>query len=305
MYSLENINDFKIENIYCAGVFQNEIPKGLIGGFSDRVEAVFVNSGKLTITCNSKSYLCNSGTAAFFKSGEPHFIKPSSKEFTEYLAVSFSVLPDITFEFSNKITSLTVLQKLLVQSLCNLITSDNECNIALPSVFAENQVNALKLETTIKLLTVDMALNKDDLPPQNTRDAILFETAVKEMESKVLGQLSLDDLANKLDISLSHLKRIFAGFCDVGVHEYFMGLKIREAIKMLKNGSSVTETAELTGFNNQNYFSAAFKRIMGTSPKEYCSVKRKPVVTKTSHISKKETVSVERKKASDMPSYLL
>ena len=302
---LENIGDFNIEKIYAAGIFQNEKPSGVLSGFCDRVEAVFVNSGKLIVSCGAENYVCGSGTAVLFKSGESHYIKISDKEYTEYLAVSFSVSGVSSYNFTNKVTLLTVLQKQLVQSICNMILASGELNAGLPAVFTEDKSQALKLAATIKLLAVDVALNEDNLMPQNSRDAIIFQKALFEMESKVLEQLSLENLAEKLGISLSHLKRIFASFSDVGVHEYFMGLKIREAIKMLKGGHSVTETAELTGFNNQNYFSAAFKRIVGVSPKEYCGVRRKNVQPKAVATKKESKPVLEKKTSSDMPSYLL
>lgn len=305
MYSLESVKDFKIDSVYSAGVFQNEKPEDSLNGFSDRIEAVFVNSGKLRVVCDSKSYLCSSGTVAFFKPYELHYIKLLDDEYTEFLAVSFSVLPDSQFEFFNKVTSLNILQKQLVQSICNTVIANNEANILLPQVFTNDTAKALKLSATIKLLAVDIAVNEDNIVSQNTRDSLVFEKAVSEMKNNLFGQLSLEELAKELDVSLSHLKRVFASFADVGVHEYFMGLKICEAIKMLKNGVSVTETADTMGFNNQNYFSSAFKRIVGTSPKEYTTVKKKVTINKTKVYLKPETVVKEKKTASDMPSYLL
>ncbi len=302
---LENTEDFNIEKIYAAGIFQNEKPADALCGFCDRVEVAFVNSGKLMVSCGAENYVCGSGSAVLFKSGEAHYIKLSEKEYTEYLVVSFSVCKDFSYTFSNKVTSLNVLQKQLVQSICNMILASGELNELLPSVFKEDKSFALKLAATIKLLVVDLALNEDNMMSQNSRDALLFQKALREMEFKVNEQLSIEDLANKLGISLSHLKRIFASFSDVGVHEYFMGLKIREAVKLLRSGHSVTETAELTGFNNQNYFSAAFKRIVGVSPKEYCNVRHKRAQPKAV-ATKKESKPVSTKRAaSDMPSYLL
>ena len=41
------------------------------------------------------------------------------------------------------------------------------------------------------------------------------------------------------------------------------------AIDLLESGESVTTVAERTGFNNQSYFSKAFKRETGKTPSEY------------------------------------
>ncbi len=305
MRILDNINDFTIESICAAGVFQNEKPDGFLSGFYDRIEVIFVNSGKLTVTSGGKCYECTAGSAALFKSGEIHYIKLLANEYTEYLFVSFSLSKGAKFNFDSKIIALSVLQKQLVLNICNRILESGAYNTTIPTVFMDDSLEALRLASTLKLLMVDMTSNEKELMPLITRDAVLLQNAVNEMEYKVLEQLSLEALANKLDISLSHLKRIFAYFTDVGVHEYFMCLKICKAIEMLKSGMSVTETAEKTGFNNQNYFSAAFKRIVGISPKEYCTVKKKITSQRVVVTSVKSNSVPEKKPASDMPSYLL
>ena len=306
MNSIKVNKGFRIESICAAGIFQNEKPAELSRGFCDRYEMLFVNSGKLIVTCGGTVYECTAGTAALFKAGEIHFVKPSAKEYTEYVYISFSVSGDVLNGMGSIVTPLTVLQKQLVLSICNQITLNGEYNVLLPKIFENDSVEALKLSLNLQLLSVDISSNKNKLFESQSKDAVLFNQAVEEMRNKVFSQISLESLADKLDVSLSHLKRIFAGFTDVGVHEYYMQLKICKAKELLKEGDSVTETAEKTGFNNQNYFSAAFKRIVGVTPKEYCSVKKRAnVPTKTVGINKKETVFKDTKPTSDMPSYLL
>ena len=55
----------------------------------------------------------------------------------------------------------------------------------------------------------------------------------------------------------------------MGVTSYFTNIKIRRAMTYLKEGKSVKETAVLLGFDDQNYFSTVFRRIVGQSPTEY------------------------------------
>ncbi len=307
---LEIKDNLKIENIYAAGVFQDEKPTEFLNGFNDRVEAVFVLSGKLTVAAETNIYECNAGTAAIFAPGEIHYISLSQKEYTEYLLVSFSASGE-DLSYLNSVTALSVLQKQLVLSICNQISADNEYNVLLPSVF-EDEFASSKLAATLELLALEISSNKTAISPFKKRDALLFEQAVAEMQNNVLSKLSLEELAGELEISLSHLKRIFASFTDVGAHEYFMVLKIRKAIELLQSGHSVTETAKLTGFNNQNYFSAAFKRITGAQAKDYCSVKKRKATRKTENITKPtRTVKANsapapaKKPSSDMPNYLL
>ena len=83
----------------------------------------------------------------------------------------------------------------------------------------------------------------------------------------------------------------------MGVHEYLTLLKITNAKTLLKCGESVTKTAEICGFANQAYFSAAFKRVTGLSPKEYAPQKEKAPRQAQKVAAKKQEKA--------LPSYLL
>ena len=52
----------------------------------------------------------------------------------------------------------------------------------------------------------------------------------------------------------------------MGVHEYFLSMKIEDAKIMLAHGETVAKIASRLGFYNPNYFSAVFKREIGISP---------------------------------------
>lgn len=131
-----------------------------------------------------------------------------------------------------------------------------------------------------------------------SRDIALFSNAIEVLNEYVEGKISVEELAEELSISLSHLKRIFSAYAGVGAHDYFNLLKICKAKELLLDGESVTLTAEKTGFANQAYFSAAFKRIAGVSPKDFAGdfVKRRPVGR-----TKIET----EKRRRNLPEYLL
>lgn len=151
----------------------------------------------------------------------------------------------------------------------------------------------LNAQKTLELLFLNITLSNNFIVPSESNSASLFKEAIKILKNNIDSSISVDELANKLGISLSNIKRLFAKYSDYGVHDYFNLLKINRAKSLLKDGYSVTETAALTGFANQAYFSAAFKRITGVSAKEFLTVRTRAASPK------KE----ERK--SDLPSYLL
>ena len=58
---------------------------------------------------------------------------------------------------------------------------------------------------------------------------------------------------------------------DKSLVEYITMLRMRSAIKLLENNDGITvcEIAKSVGYADQYYFSRAFKKHTGYSPKEY------------------------------------
>ena len=93
------------------------------------------------------------------------------------------------------------------------------------------------------------------------------------MKENIHDDLSIDDIAKKCNFSSAYIKKIFAEFSDCGIHTYFIKLKIKEAIVLLKSGLSVGEVSEKLSFSNANYFAMCFKREMGASPTKYLKIR--------------------------------
>ena len=98
--------------------------------------------------------------------------------------------------------------------------------------------------------------------------AKLFKNAVNYMNENLHLPLKIRDIAEKCCISSTGLKKIFMDYAGLGVHKYFLRLKVNRAITLLANGNSVSDTSESLGFSSQAYFSAAFKRETGILPSE-------------------------------------
>lgn len=170
----------------------------------------------------------------------------------------------------------------------------------------ESLARSLEEEERYPLLTLLLLgfLKTAPLSPfKKSGDAILFFEAAERLEKDLLNAPSAEALAEEMGLSLSKLKRLFARFAGMGAHEYLTDRRIALAKQYLKEGRSVTETADLCGFANQAYFSAAFKKNVGRSPKEYLA---KPIAEKTVKPPKPRAKKAEKpQKKSDMPSYLL
>lgn len=88
------------------------------------------------------------------------------------------------------------------------------------------------------------------------------------MNSNIHTRTKVSDIAKSFNVSESTLKRIFGKFTGIGVHHYFVQLKMKTATELLQNGVSVGSVSEKPGFSSPGYFSAAYKRETGINPSE-------------------------------------
>jgi AraC-type DNA-binding domain-containing proteins len=80
------------------------------------------------------------------------------------------------------------------------------------------------------------------------------------------NQISLDELTEKSSLSMPYMCKIFKKYTGSTIIEYIHQLRCQRALSLIEGGYSITDAALSVGFNDSNYFSRIFKRIMGTSP---------------------------------------
>ncbi len=78
------------------------------------------------------------------------------------------------------------------------------------------------------------------------------------------------DIAAAAGFSPNYLSRKFREAAGIGVHDYLVFVRLREAaLELVNTGESVTEIALRCGFSDSNYFKDAFKKKYGMTPREY------------------------------------
>ena len=98
----------------------------------------------------------------------------------------------------------------------------------------------------------------------------LVEAAVGIIQEEFPFLEGLDELAERLEVSKSHLIRTFTKQTGVSPGRYITHMRVEYA-KLLLRGEdpSIAYVAEASGFANANYFAKVFRRETGMSPSEY------------------------------------
>jgi AraC-like DNA-binding protein len=96
------------------------------------------------------------------------------------------------------------------------------------------------------------------------------QQACEIIEQNLNQPMDMKELAANLYVSYSWFRKVFKEQTGLAPSEYHLNLRIKKAEELIcDTNQTVRQISEELGFNNQNHFSALFKRKTGTSPLNY------------------------------------
>lgn len=106
------------------------------------------------------------------------------------------------------------------------------------------------------------------------------DTILRYVDAHYGERIKLDDFVELLHINKYYICRIFRQHTGKTLLDYINLVRIQKATELLiSTNRSITDIAFLTGFQDINFFSRMFKRIMGISPTELRKRHRQKVQT--------------------------
>lgn len=248
------------------------------GEVHDFWECMYVLNGDVQVSGDERIYALTKGDIIFHKPMELHKFTVTGIDGADVFIFSFKMGGSLKKHFENKVFSLSWEQKRTVDDLISFaqkeikrfgVSEDDFPYHAflMPSDFSRIYLQRLSLY--ICQLFLSLADYDDVSPSVYNSETELFKKAVTFMTENISANPSTEEIARYCNTSLSGIKRLFSKYGGMGVHKYFLSLKLNAALKLLKSGRSVTEVTEEMNFSSQSYFSTAFKREIGKNPSEF------------------------------------
>lgn len=105
---------------------------------------------------------------------------------------------------------------------------------------------------------------------QNTSVALYIQKAAEYIAYNYSQKMTVHDMAEYIGISRSQLYRVFMESYQKSPEKFILEYRIGQACQLLKNSQlSIGSIGYSVGFEDSLYFSRAFKKIKGISPREY------------------------------------
>jgi AraC family transcriptional regulator len=109
-----------------------------------------------------------------------------------------------------------------------------------------------------------------EITKARTRDAARLRRVCDYMHAHLGEEVSLQDLAKVAYVSRFHLIRIFKQTYGETPYQHLTRLRIERAQRLLAtNDTPIRQIALDCGSTNQTHFAAAFRRLVGLSPRAY------------------------------------
>lgn len=100
--------------------------------------------------------------------------------------------------------------------------------------------------------------------------SLIVKQAVDYINLNFDQEVSLTLIAEKINVSPSHLSKKFKKEIGMTVTEFINTKRMKQAKVLLEKGeSSITDIAILSGFDDPGYFTFVFRKLEGMTPREY------------------------------------
>ncbi|MBQ8145062.1 MAG: AraC family transcriptional regulator [Butyricicoccus sp.] len=136
--------------------------------------------------------------------------------------------------------------------------------------FGFSRVKQMLLEhMLIQIKRVQMAQFESRTPEPTWKDEMV-DAVLGMIESDLSLSYDFNKIAKSQNITTSYFRSIFKSITGLSPIEYLNRVRILRALDLLQTTElPITEIALKVGFNDPNYFSRLFKRILGYSPRHF------------------------------------
>lgn len=168
-------------------------------------------------------------------------------------------------DFFGKVTPIRKTSKSRIDDRINLF---NELLSALESGFSTQNLNYANL--CLNNLLASFFYVETYRTVKGHKSSNPVDQSVLFMQKNIHKNLKVSDFAKEVNLSESHLSKLFRNKTGSSPLDYFINLKMQEAIRLLTGQPlKIKEVANILGYNDPYYFTRIFTKQIGSSPASF------------------------------------
>lgn len=170
---------------------------------------------------------------------------------------------------------ITDLKELINQSVTNtlLIEMNQKFQflfqqmITLTEQESSDTTNSVVMHAVLSLLLNEIA-TKNYINIETTIPNTISEKCTAYIADHITEPISVETIAKKLNVSVSHLAHSFKKQMNISIHQYILKKKLVIAHHKIMDGQPATQAAIECGFNDYSGFYKQFKKMFNKAPSD-------------------------------------
>lgn len=269
-------------------IFYMEFSKSFCyeGERHDFWEMVYIDKGEMICTADRNRFVLKSGEMTFHKPNEFHNLSGNDRDAPNASILTFQCRSRAMRFFEGKIFRLDPSERALLSEVfaegLSCYRLEDEQNPLLQNLQKRPDAPVGSSQLTKNLLEVFLIRlyrHTEEVLTKKARrsyvvDGVDVPYDVKELlellQNNVYGKLTVPDIARRLGKSEGAVKQLFARYKPGGIMRYYNALKIKEAKRLLREGSgNIARIADQLHYTDPQYFAKCFKAHTNMTPSEY------------------------------------
>lgn len=245
------------------------------------IEITLITHGKMAYHCNDRVFYPKEGDLLFCNSNAFHAGEMLQNQDCEYISLTFDARLLYGYEQSlihhkyiNPVLQNPALPGLHLKPQDSWYSQAHELLLKIITLTKERPpLYELEIPGLLLLFWKLLYQNSHTAEPATPADFLnqarirqILEYIAEHYHSKIY----LEDVASHIGLCKSECCRLFKRYMKMSLFEFLLEYRIERSLDTLADPSvSITEAAEKAGFNDSNYYSKAFGKIKGCSPRQY------------------------------------
>jgi AraC family transcriptional regulator, melibiose operon regulatory protein len=243
----------------------------------DRVEIMYVISGKCRVDIEDKTSNLSKGDFILIDANIPHALIVEKDTKCKMLNIEFAfikksgTIPSIRNTASNV---KTVYELLKLNKSYLIIKDSKEIFLTLKSLIIELNKKNNDNDFLMQLLFLQIIINISIMVGQKSENCsmsnIHADKALSFINNNYDRDINIGDISANININESYLQRIFKTHTGYTIVDYITLLRLDKAKMLLANTSiPIIDLSNYIGINSRQYFTFLFKKHIGKTPAQY------------------------------------
>ncbi|MBO5295177.1 MAG: helix-turn-helix transcriptional regulator [Clostridia bacterium] len=248
------------------------------GEAHDFWELVYVDRGELSVRAGERRYRLRQGEITFHQPNEFHGVECDGVSGASVFIMTFDCRSPAMRFFCGRTVKpsaelRSLIKRLIEESTATFLPSVYPLKLRSDAPVGGQQLIRLYLEELLLRLIRSAEESGEDGTGVFVRESAGDTTAQRictYLSAHLYDRITLDMLSEVFHFGKSRLCELFKASTGDSVMHYYLGLKISEAKRLLKQKRlTVSEISERLGFESPAYFSRCFRKHVGMPPSAY------------------------------------